>query len=75
MKWKGHKTVTWEPPSNFNLKECLQDYWGMREKGKERAVMIGEWETGGKFLELWDLKQFELRTLELIMWMMMSNKG
>ena len=21
VKWKGHKTVTWEPPSNFNLKE------------------------------------------------------
>ena len=38
VKWKGHKTVTWEPPSNFNLKECIQDYWRMREKGKGRAV-------------------------------------
>ena len=38
VKWKGHKTVTWEPPSNFNSKECIQDYWRMREKGKGRAV-------------------------------------
>ena len=39
VKWKGHKTVTWEPPSNFNSKECIQDYWRMREKGKGRAVL------------------------------------
>ena len=39
VKWKGHKTVTWEPPSNFNLKKCIQDYWRMREKGKGRAVL------------------------------------
>ena len=38
VKWKGHKTVTWEPPSNFNSKKCIQDYWRMREKGKGRAV-------------------------------------
>ena len=24
--------------SNFNSKECIQDYWRMREKGKGRAV-------------------------------------
>ena len=39
VKWKGHKTVAWEPPSNFNSKECIQDYWRMREKGKGRAVL------------------------------------
>ena len=46
---------------------------GMGNRGEVFMTWEG-FEPGTWCLELWDLKQFKLRTLELIMWMMMSAR-